>query len=350
MATPAHLVDLRDDALGVPRHKPVAELLDEVAVDGGHAAEEPGIQDGGEDMEVVAGHLQGFRDGARGITHLHFQVPQGVDHLLNEGTGLVWDLLFEEKEDVHVRVEAVLAPAVSTQGHNGEGMTAHGQGLPRLALSEAPDKVVVHGHRALLEEFAAASLADLGFQFFSCFFQFDGCRLHHNNTISRDHQRPSSRHYAGRLQGGDAGEGPWPFVPHSSLPLSIPGDNHSEIHSFSFPAYHISIFQIFQTSKYNNKIVNNFDGSPAGRGERGSVPDRPSLSGDIRHDLVPIPVLVVHRETFQNLRNHSMLFPACLAVARPLAVPFFNAASMEGRHEAIQRFPTTPFFGIGHHP
>ena len=103
----------------------VAEGFGELGIDQGGPADEPGVQNGGENVETFKGHLQAFVDVANGIAHLKPGVPQGVEQFLDKGFHLGRDGLFKKDEQVNVRMDALFLAAVAAQGNDGEGGAGH---------------------------------------------------------------------------------------------------------------------------------------------------------------------------------------------------------------------------------
>ncbi len=125
----AHLVALRAHELAAPGNK----ALEQCVV----AADEAGIEERGERLDVLASGLKRLVDGPYGMADLEPGIPERVQDRVDR----LGRPALHQEHDVDVGVAAQLAAAVAAERHQGHPAVAHGDG-------EVTDSVVQRGRQS----------------------------------------------------------------------------------------------------------------------------------------------------------------------------------------------------------
>ena len=143
---------LFENAAGVFADDFFAELRHQLGEQHRHAADETGVQDGGQNVQVLGGQGQALLEGAGGVADVHPDIPERVDHLPDQAFGLGRDALAEEKQQVDVGVEALLLPAIAAECDDDVGVLVDFQPGSDHALFEGLLEIVVQRAGVLLQK------------------------------------------------------------------------------------------------------------------------------------------------------------------------------------------------------
>ena len=113
---------LFENAAGVFADDFLAELRHQLGEQHRHTADETGVQDGCQNVQVLGRQGQALLEGAGGVADVHADVPERVDHFPDQVFGLRRGALAEEEQQVDVGVEALLFPAIAAQGNDDVGI------------------------------------------------------------------------------------------------------------------------------------------------------------------------------------------------------------------------------------
>ena len=143
----ARLVGLHqpiDDLAGLPQHHLLTQLLGQRGVEPGHAADKARVQQRGQDFKILAGQGDALFQGAGRMSHIQPDVPQGIDDFLNQALRGIRHPFFEQDQQVHVGMHALVVAAIAAEGDNGVGVAGHVHARTDIAGLEACAKVLVH--------------------------------------------------------------------------------------------------------------------------------------------------------------------------------------------------------------
>ncbi len=96
--------------------EPALQLLGQLLV----AGQPPRLQDRGADGEVLARELDALLDGAGGVADFETQVPQGVEHELDDALGVGGGLVGAQEQKIDVREGRQRPAAVAAHGHQSQ--------------------------------------------------------------------------------------------------------------------------------------------------------------------------------------------------------------------------------------
>ena len=200
---------LIDEALGLCEELATDRLVETVE-EHATAREVTRRQDRRGHRDVAARQLDGVGDGARGAAQGHLRVPEPILHPLRHRSHVGGHLVRKEEEDVHVGVDAHLAPRVASHGHDTK----------RIGVLAAPVEPALFGE---LEEPAQQPIDHVRMRFVDLtargaglvdFAQVAACRLQVGARRRRD--------FAARLIGREFRETPQVIadlgLDHSSAP------------------------------------------------------------------------------------------------------------------------------------
>ena len=143
------LLQLGGDELGArPLHhlggEPPRQLLGQLLI----AGQPPGLQDRGADREVFLGQPDAFLDRARGVADLEAQVPQRIEHVLDDALGVGRLLVGPQEQQIEVGEGRQRAAPVAADGHQGQALPLGGIARPehvdRGEVIEGGDDFVRH--------------------------------------------------------------------------------------------------------------------------------------------------------------------------------------------------------------
>ena len=143
---------LFENAAGVFADDFFAQLRHQLGEQHRHAADEAGVQDGCQNVQVLGGERQALLKGTGGVADVHPDVPERVDHLPDQVFGLGRDVFAEKKQQVDVGVQALLLPAIAAERDDDVRVLVDFKPGSDHALFKGLLEIVVHRAGVLLQK------------------------------------------------------------------------------------------------------------------------------------------------------------------------------------------------------